>query len=55
MWQILFAVYHLSDDFKSNQLDELYQWFTDTYGLVVELKMNLESVWIQFHMLFFFT
>ena len=28
------------------QLDELYQWFTDTYGLVVELKMNLKSVWI---------
>ena len=44
-----------SDNFKWNQLGELYQWFTDTYGLVVELKMNLKSVWIQFHMLFFFT
>ena len=33
-----------SDDFKWNQLGELYQWFTDTYGLVVELKMNLKSI-----------
>ena len=55
MWQILFAVYHLSDDFKWNQLDELYQWFTDTYGFVVELKMNLKSVWIHNSICSFFT
>ena len=39
-----------SDEFKWNQLGELYQWFTDTYAhlslqeLKAELKENVKSI-----------
>ena len=40
-----------SDDFKWNQLGELYQWFTDTYAslslqeLKIQLSKNINSIY----------
>ena len=44
-----------SDDFKWNQLGELYQWFTDTYAslslqeLKIQLSKNINSIYTMIY------